>query len=38
MPFKFKYNKNFDKILVKKIEFSFSANLTALMSTHAPIY
>ncbi len=31
MPFKFKYNSDFDKILVKKIEFSFSANLTALI-------
>ncbi len=30
-PFKFEYNSNFDNILVKKIECSFSANLTALM-------
>ncbi len=31
MPFKFKYNSDVDNILVKKIEFSFSANLTALI-------
>ncbi len=33
MPFKCEYNSNFDHILVKKIEFRFSANLTALVST-----
>ncbi len=30
IPFKIENNANFDNILVKKIECSFSANLTAL--------
>ncbi len=38
MHIKFEYNSNIDHILVQNSNFSFSANLTALMSTNVQFH